>query len=78
MLFVILQSVAADDSSLGKTLFQAGRYWTEEVDIRSDVAIVYSTDVVDNFNFELRCRSYRNAGYKVQFMTGISWGYYND
>lgn len=78
MLFVTLQSVAADDSSLGKTLFQAGRYWTEEVDIRSDVAIVYSTDVVDNFNFELRCRSYRNAGYKVQFMTGISWGYYND
>lgn len=78
MFLVALQAMAADDSSIGKTVFQAGRYWTKGVDIRSDVAIVYSTAVVDNFNFELRCRSYRNAGYKVQFMTGIAWGYYDD
>lgn len=78
MCLAALQAVSADDSSMGKTLFQAGRYWTKGVDIRSDVAIVYATTVIDNFNFELRCRNYRSAGYKVHFMTGIAWGYYDD
>lgn len=66
-----------------KTCFQTGSPWMPEIDIRSDVAIVYGingnpSDTHPENSFIGRLKSWRAHGYDTHFMTGIAWGGYVD
>lgn len=61
-----------------KTAFQTSSPWRPEIDVRSDIAIVYGAGDRHNMTFEQRVKSWRDHGYTVQFMTGIAWGSYDD
>ena len=49
-----------------------------EIDVRSDIAIVYGTNDRPGMTFEQRVQSWRDHGYQTNFMTGIAWGDYKD
>jgi hypothetical protein len=57
-----------------RTSFQVGPAWRPEIDVRSDVVMVYGVDS----GFPRRVKSWRDRGYDVQFMTGIAWGSYQE
>lgn len=64
-----------------KTVFQTSNPWKPVIDVRADVAIIYS--VKDHhgkgdMTFEERVQSWRDRGYTTHFMTGIAWGEYQD
>jgi hypothetical protein len=61
-----------------KTTFQTGSPWIPQIDVRSDIAIVYGTNDRPNMTFEQRVQSWRDHGYQTAFMTGIAWGSYDD
>lgn len=76
-----LEAKASDSKE--KTVFQTSSPWMPEIDIRSDVAIVYGvhgnpTDGKQQLTFEERVASWRDRGYNTHFMTGIAWGSYKD
>lgn len=56
-----------------KTTFQTGSGWKEILDNRADAVMVYGPH-----NLEKRLESWREKGYKTDFMTGIAWGSYED
>jgi len=62
------------DQSLERTCFQTASPWTETANLRSDVAIVYGIDP----GLPKRIESWRNRGYRIHVMTGVSWGNYQD
>lgn len=57
-----------------KTVFQTASPWRAEMDIRSDVAVIYGM----NESFSERAKSWQDRGYGIQFMTGVAWGEYQD
>jgi hypothetical protein len=59
---------------LERTCFQTGSAWSEHGNLRSDVAITYGIDT----NLPARIESWRQRGYRIQVMTGVSWGHYQD
>jgi hypothetical protein len=61
-----------------KTTFQTRGNWKPTTDARSDAAIVYGIEDVPGHSFEERAQSWRDHGYTTQFMTGMSWGAYED
>jgi hypothetical protein len=61
-----------------KTAFQTGSAWIPQIDVRSDIAIVYGVSERGRMSFEDRVKSWKDRGYKVHFMTGIAWGQYDD
>jgi len=61
-----------------KTAFQTSHAWIPEIDVRSDIAIVYGVSERGHVSFEDRVKSWRDRGYQVHFMTGIAWGQYDD
>jgi len=61
-----------------KTAFQTSSPWIPQIDVRSDVAIVYGTNDRKGETFEQRVQSWRDRGYQTAFMTGIAWGGYFD
>ncbi|WP_214073028.1 hypothetical protein [Mucilaginibacter sp. dw_454] len=61
-----------------KTAFQTGSPWIPQIDVRSDMAIVYGTNDRPEMTFEQRVQSWRDHGYQTAFMTGIAWGNYPD
>lgn len=61
-----------------KTAFQTSSPWIPEIDVRSDIAIVYGANDRKGMTFEQRVKSWRDHGYEVNFMTGIAWGEYFD
>jgi hypothetical protein len=61
-----------------KTSFQTSSPWIPEIDVRSDMAIVYGTGDRKGVTFEQRVQSWRDRGYQIAFMTGIAWGTYFD
>ncbi|MDB5155407.1 MAG: hypothetical protein JWR50_114 [Mucilaginibacter sp.] len=61
-----------------KTAFQTGSPWIPQIDVRSDMAIVYGTNDRPDMTFEQRVQSWRDHGYQTAFMTGIAWGSYDD
>ena len=73
--FIILcaANIAFADSP-EKTSFQTAEGWSAEVDLRSDIAMVYGM----NNSFAQRLKSWKDRGYDVQFMTGAAWGGYQD
>lgn len=61
-----------------KTAFQTSSPWIPEIDVRSDIAIVYGANDRPGLTFEQRVQSWRDHGYQTHFMTGIAWGDYKD
>jgi len=61
-----------------RTAFQTGSPWIPQIDVRSDMAIVYGTNDRPDYTFEQRVQSWRDHGYQTAFMTGIAWGNYAD
>ncbi len=61
-----------------KTAFQTASPWIPQIDVRSDIAIVYGAGDQPGMTFEQRVKSWRDRGYQVDFMTGIAWGSYDD
>ena len=66
---------AADSSqALERTCFQTGASWGDKYNLRSDVAIVYGIDA----HLPDRIATWRDHGYRIHVMTGVSWGNYQD
>ena len=65
---------AYPEQALERTCFQTGSAWSSAGDLRSDVAIVYGI----NAGLPGRLQSWRDRGYRVQVMTGVAWGSYQD
>jgi len=61
-----------------KTTFQTSSPWIPQIDVRSDMAIVYGVNDRKGSTFEQRVQSWRDKGYTTAFMTGIAWGQYYD
>ena len=61
-------------SALERTCFQTGQAWSPNGNLRSDVAIVYGIDP----GLGTRIRTWRDRGYRIHVMTGVSWGNYQD
>lgn len=59
---------------LERTCFQTGKAWSENGNLRSDVAIVYGIDT----NLPARIATWREHGYRTHVMTGVAWGQYQD
>ena len=68
------QTTMEVDRSGEYTCFQTARPWSPELDIRSDVSIVYGV----NPSFESRLKSWRDRDYRVHLMTGVAWGGYQE
>lgn len=67
----------SDDSSenaLERTIFQTGQPYSDRIDSRADVAVVYGIDKT----MPDRIKSWRDKGYRIQLMTGVAWGNYQD
>jgi len=69
---------SANEHPRQKTAFQTSSPWIPQIDVRSDVAIVYGVDDHGGIKFEQRVQSWRDHGYQTAFMTGIAWGSYYD
>lgn len=65
---------AAETPMQDHTCFQTAATYAPELDIGSDVAIVYGV----NSSFAERVAQWRAHGYTAAMMTGISWGGYDD
>lgn len=64
-----------------KTVFQTSNPWKPVIDVRADVAIIYSVKdhhEKGNMSFEERVQTWRDRGYTTHFMSGIAWGEYQD
>lgn len=59
---------------LERTCFQTGQAFSGAGDLRSDVAIVYGIDA----GLPGRIATWRDRGYRIHVMTGVSWGRYQD
>lgn len=75
-------SVTSENNT--KTTFQTSRGWMPEIDNRADAVMVYgvggnpSDKGRGKKTLEERIASWKERGYKVDFMTGIAWGEYQD
>ncbi len=78
--FIIVCSLCLTAAAMAqqKTAFQTSSAWTPEIDVRSDIAIVYGANDRRGMTFGERVRSWRERGYQTHFMTGIAWGPYED
>ncbi|MBL9127279.1 MAG: hypothetical protein JNL97_06520, partial [Verrucomicrobiales bacterium] len=61
-------------SDAERTCFQTGQAWSPRANLGSDVAIVYGIDP----GLPERIRTWRDRGYRIHVMTGVSWGNYQD
>ncbi|MBS1725660.1 MAG: hypothetical protein JST51_02995 [Armatimonadetes bacterium] len=57
-----------------RTVFQTSSTYSDRINLRADVAIVYGFDP----GMPERVRAWRSRGYKVHLMTGVAWGEYQD
>jgi len=65
-----------DDSqqALERTVFQTGSPYSDRINLRSDVAIVYGIGP----DMPARVKTWRDRGYRIHLMTGVAWGEYQD
>ncbi len=77
-LFLALAFGSAKVSDLGqaneRTVFQTGSTYTDRINLRADVAIVYGIDKT----MPARIKAWRDKGYRIHLMTGVAWGEYQD
>src|SRR5664279_4890849 len=59
---------------LERTCFQTGKPWSGIADLRSDVALCYGIGA----DLPERIQTWRDHGYRIHVMTGVSWGSYQD
>ena len=59
---------------LERTCFQTGASWSGVADLRSDVVLAYGIDP----GLPQRIQTWRDHGYRIHVMTGVSWGSYQD
>jgi hypothetical protein len=71
-------TVTVSEIKKEKTAFQTSSVWIPEIDVRSDIAIVYGANDRQGLTFEERVKSWRDRNYETHFMTGIAWGDYQD
>src|SRR3954468_24889438 len=66
----------ASDSqqALERTGFQPSQPWSSAGNLRSDVAIAYGIGA----DLPARMQTWRDHGYRLHVMTGVSWGQYQD
>lgn len=69
--------------TLPKTTFQSDHAWRPAIDNRGDAVMVYGVggnpySRSNSRALENCMNSWKERGYEVQFMTGISWGSYQD
>ena len=57
-----------------RTVFQTGSTYSDRINLKADVAIVYGFDA----KMPARVKAWRDRGYKVHLMTGVAWGEYQD
>ena len=57
-----------------RTCFQTSQPWSPRGNLRSDVALVYGIGPT----LPERMKSWRDRGYRIHVMTGVSWGEYQD
>lgn len=57
-----------------RTCFQTSQPYSDGANLRSDVAIVYGVDP----GLPGRIQTWRDRGYRIHVMTGVSWGHYQD
>jgi hypothetical protein len=69
-----LKLPADPGQTLERTCFQTGGFYSDSANLRSDVAIVYGIDA----KLPGRIATWRNKGYRIHVMTGVSWGHYQD
>ena len=62
------------DRTDARTTFQTFAPWSPRTHVPADAAMVYGIDPT----LPERMRSWRERGYDVQVMTGVSWGQYQD
>jgi hypothetical protein len=74
LLLPSLRIQADPDAALERTCFQTAVPYSDSINLRSDVAIVYGIDP----GLPQRLETWRNRGYRVHVMTGVSWGSYQD
>ena len=60
---------------LERTSFQTAKPWSPLGNLRADVAMVYG---IEQDSARERVKSWRDRGYRVHLMTGVSWGDYQD
>src|SRR5437879_3405755 len=65
---------SAAEQSLERTSFQTSQSWSPAGNLPADVAMVYGI----GRNLPERVQSWRERGYRVHLMTGVSWGTYQD
>src|SRR6478736_85384 len=82
-LTALISTVAAETPSpfpedpaqaLERTSFQTSKPWSPQGNLRSDVAMVYGIDPT----LPDRMQTWRDRGYRLHVMTGVSWGQYQD
>ncbi|MBS1663787.1 MAG: hypothetical protein JST68_22270 [Bacteroidetes bacterium] len=78
LFFVFLTFLSIHLCAQQKTAFQTSSPWIPEIDVRSDMAIVYGVNDRKGSTFEQRVQSWKDKGYSIAFMTGIAWGQYYD
>ena len=61
-------------SNQERTVFQTHAPYSDRLNLRADVAIVYGFEA----DMPERVRSWQRRGYKVHLMTGVAWGPYGD
>src|ERR1041384_206990 len=62
------------NQQLERTCFQTSGPYSDNANLRSDVAIVYGIDA----KLPQRIQTWRDRGYRIHVMTGVSWGSYQD
>jgi hypothetical protein len=62
------------DQSLERTCFQTAQPWSGKGNLRSDVAIAYGIGP----GLPDKMKTWREHGYRLHVMTGVSWGHYED
>ena len=62
------------DQTLERTCFQTSAAWGQHGNLAADVAIVYGIDS----RLPERMQTWRDQGYRIHVMTGVSWGQYQD
>ncbi|MBN9503391.1 MAG: hypothetical protein J0H02_16570 [Armatimonadetes bacterium] len=73
-LTMLPQSSQTQKRSPERTVFQTSSTYTDRINIRADVAIVYGFDK----GMPDRVKAWRDRGYTVHLMTGVAWGEYQD
>src|SRR6476646_9311978 len=72
---VIASGAAVSQRAVDERLsFQTHRPWSPRINLDADVAMVYGIGA----DLPARMASWRDHGYRVQVMTGVAWGQYQD